>query len=164
MEAVLRVELVLRAWPAREVWPVDSLQPEPLPGALAARPARAATAESSWSYQGPRIPWVRLFSGMALVVGVVCLGVFAVKRFGGGVAFARGRYMEVLETCAVGQKVQLMLVKVAGRVVLLAAAGETVSRLAELDEADLPELEAGAESASFEGFKSLLCRLAGARQ
>ena len=67
-----------------------------------------------------------------------------------------------------GRKVQLVLVRVAGRLVLLASSGENVTRLAEFDEAELPQPEQApveertARPLGQARFKALLAKFAGA--
>ena len=110
----------------------------------------------------PAVPWGRLAGGTALVVGLICAGVYALKKLNGGAPLNKGRYMEVLEARPVGRNVQLILVKVAGRVLLLAYGGEGVTPVAELSEEELPRLAGG--PAGLEGFKSLIKKLTGAHQ
>jgi flagellar biogenesis protein FliO len=114
-----------------------------------------------WDHESVRIPWGRLVAGTAAVSGLICLGVWMLKKLNRGGAFGRGRYLELLEARPVGRDVQLFLVRVAGRVVLLASGRSTVSRLAEFREDELPERDlAGPEG--LEGFRALLQKVMGA--
>jgi flagellar biogenesis protein FliO len=72
--------------------------------------------------------------------------------------------MDVLETRLVGRKVQLFLVKVAGRVVLLASNGENVTSVAEFAEDELPLEEPAKRQHAESGFGSLLKSLGRARR
>ena len=108
------------------------------------------------------LPWGRVVCGTMIVIGLICLGVFLLKRFGGGVLTGRGRYMELLEVRPVARGVNLFLVRVAGRVVLLGASGDHVTQLSEFPEEELPRLDAEKQQVGLEGFKSLLSKLAGA--
>jgi flagellar biogenesis protein FliO len=102
------------------------------------------------------IPWGRLLYGTTVVVALVCFGVYALKWLNGGAPLGRGRYMEVLEARPIGQKVQLFLVKVAGHVVMIACRGETVTKVAEFGEDDLPEPEPATPKRATQRFKSVL--------
>ncbi len=132
----------------------------------AARPLLGATGSPSPQMpplgQGLDVPWGRVVSSTLFVVALICVGVYVLKRLSGG-ALAGGRYMQVMECRQVGRKTELMLVKVAGRVVLLSSSGENVTRLAEFDECELPESEPVKSSEGVQGFRLLLHRLAGAR-
>lgn len=112
----------------------------------------------------PPIPWQRLLYGTTAVAGLICLGVFALKKFGGGAVFGRGHYMHVLETRLVGRKVQLFLVKIAGRVVLLASNGENVTSVAEFGEDEFPLEEPAMQQHVENGFRTLLKNLGRGRQ
>jgi flagellar biogenesis protein FliO len=107
-------------------------------------------------FETPEVPWGRLVYGTTAVVGLICLGVYVLKKLGGGAAFGRGRYMDVLETRIIGRGMQLLLVRVAGRVVLLAASGETVTRVAEFKEEDLPAVQTEGEELEPDRFRNLL--------
>lgn len=122
-------------------------------------PSHASARPGPWNTNTPAIPWGRLLSGTLIVVALICGGVFALKRLNGGAPLNRGRYMEVLEARPVGRNVQLILVKVAGRVLLLAFGGDSVTPVAELSEDELPQAQAHA--AGLEGFRSLLRKLTG---
>ena len=108
--------------------------------------------------------WGRLLYGTTAVAGLICLGVFVLKKLGGGAMFGRGRYMDVLETRIVGRKVQLFLVKIAGRVVLLASNGENITSIAEFAEDELPLGEPVRQQRVENGFRSLLKSLGRIRQ
>ena len=108
------------------------------------------------------LPWGRVVCGTMIVIGLICLGVFLLKKMGGGVLTARGRYMELLEVKPVARGVNLFLVRVAGRVVLLGSSGNNVTQLSEFSEDDLPQPDAEKAHVGLEGFKTLLTRLAGA--
>lgn len=107
------------------------------------------------------IPWLRVVWATLLVVGLICLGVYLLKKLGGSALLGRGRYMDVLEARPLGRKMHLFLVRVAGRVVLLSVSGENVTRLAEFPEQELPELEETHEAGPRKGFGQLMRSLAG---
>jgi flagellar biogenesis protein FliO len=99
--------------------------------------------------------------GTAAVVALICAGVYALKKLNHGAPLNRGRYLEVLEARPVGRNVQLILVRVAGRILLLAYGGESVTPVAELSEEELPK--SSAPAGGLEGFKALFKRLTGAQ-
>lgn len=129
-----------------------------LPALVRAAPA----APPPMDFSAGDLPWGRVVWGTLLVVGLICLGVFLLKRFGGGALIGRGRYMELLEVRPVMRGVNLFLVRVAGRVVLLGSSGQNVTQLSEFTEEELPRLEEEVRQVGLEGFRSLLSRLAGA--
>lgn len=145
-----------------------SVRAEPVEG-LAAAPQNQGLARPdgaprmrSWDYGRPDVPWGRLVTGTVAVVALICVGVYLLKKLNGGAPLTKGRYLEVLENRPVGRNVQLILVRVAGRVLLLAFGGENVTPVAEMSEAELPQ--ATAQPAGFDGFKSLIRKLAGAER
>jgi len=125
--------------------------------------AQAAPAEPpAMRLAPPDLPWGRVIWGTLLVVGLICIGVFLLKKLGGGALLGRGRYVELLEVRPVARGVHLFLVRVAGRVVLLGSTAENVTRLAEFSEDELPRPEPQEEPVGLDGFKSLLRKFAGA--
>jgi len=141
---------------------------DPVPGlggGSAPRERSAAAAQfGAWSDSGPDIPWARILSGTLLVGGIACLAIWLLKKLNGGSPLARERYLEVLETRSVGRNVQLLLVRAAGKVVLLAVGGGGVACVAEFAADELPELDSAPAGHGLEGFRYLLKRLAGAQQ
>lgn len=167
--------LTCGVWRARsESEPTPSVAPQ---GAPSAAPAPAAEPEwrqrereqpLRWGATGPAadehgegVPWARLVSGMFFVLALACGGVWVLKRLGGRTALNRGRYLEVLESRAVSRRMRLVLVRVAGRVILLAGEGEHASVVTEFGEEELPEPERSSPPAP-KGFRPLLRRLSGA--
>ncbi|KPK66182.1 MAG: hypothetical protein AMK73_00820 [Planctomycetes bacterium SM23_32] len=134
------------------------------PGVLPMGGVGAAPQPVRWEVEAPRIPWWRLITGTAAVGALICGGVYLLKRLNGGVPFTRGRYLEVIEARPIGRNLQLFLVRVADRVLLLAAANGNVARVAELDAEELPEADTAAAPVGLDGFRSLLKRVAGVRQ
>jgi flagellar biogenesis protein FliO len=112
----------------------------------------------------PDLPWGRVVWGTLVVVGLICLGVYLLKRVGGGALSGRGRYMEVLEVRPVMRGVNLFLVRVAGRVVLFGSTGQQVTQLSEFAEGELPTVVAPVRPVGLEGFRALLSKLGGAQQ
>ncbi len=110
------------------------------------------------------LPWGRVVWGTLVVIGIICLGVFLLKKVGGGVLVGRGRYMELLEVRPVMRGVNLFLVRVAGRIVLLGSTGQQVTQLTEFPEDELPVLEEPEKAVGLEGFRALLSKLGGAQQ
>lgn len=143
--------LLLMLTVSADAWAAQGTQPGVPPGMEALGPLSAA----------PSIPWWRLLWGTAAVVGLICLGVFAAKKLNGGLPLNRGRHMEVLEVRPAGRKVQLLLVRVADRVVLLACCGSNVTRLAELPAEEMPDLESPEAQGRPLSFRSLFRKLAG---
>ncbi|MFO7956046.1 MAG: flagellar biosynthetic protein FliO [Candidatus Brocadiia bacterium] len=113
-----------------------------------------------WEPADHDVPWARVLGGTLFVVGLVCVGVYVIKKLDGG-AFRRGQYLEVLESRAVGRKLELHLVRVAGRVILIASGEHGVAAVAELNEEELPPLEEADERPAADGFQTLLQRFAG---
>ena len=142
----------------------------PVDLALAAPEAQVAiTAEAAdpeppaWTQAGLSVPWVQLFSGTLAVCGLICVAVFIVKKLNGGLPLNRGRYLELLEARPVGKNLRLFLVKVAGRVVLLAATDQSASCVAEFADGELPQEAVAAGAPTGVAFGSLLKRLAGVK-
>ena len=156
--ALMAVLLVLAAAPALRAEVAGAAQ------AASAAPA-GGQAPGQWSpagYPGPQIPWARVVSGTLAVAALACFGVWLLKKLNGGGAPGRQRYLEVIEARSVGRNVQLLLVRAAGKVLLLACGGGTVTRVAEFAEGELPEPEGMQGPGSLEGFKSLWQRMVGA--
>jgi flagellar biogenesis protein FliO len=130
------------------------------PGATRGQQAEAQRQLPDWDSEVPAIPWKRLAYGTAAVVALICIGVYALKKLSGG-RLGGGRYIRVMEARPLGRNVQLFVVKVGGRVLVLAYGGETVSRVAELTEEELPESQASEGLAAQGGFGALLSRIAG---
>ena len=105
------------------------------------------------------VPWARMLTGLLAVVAVICLGVFALKKLNGGAALHRGRHLDVLEARPLGGRMHLYLVRVAGRVVLIAAQGDHATPVTEFAEEELPAPGADAPEAGLAGFKGLLKKL-----
>lgn len=140
----------------------------PSPAAAAAPVDAAAWTKAGgtsrlpgWTANAPAVPWTRVAYGTAAVVALICVGVYVLKKLNHGAPLNRGRYLEVLEARPVGRNVQLILVRVAGRILLLAYGGESVTPVAELSEEELPK--SSSPAGGLEGFKALLKRLTGAR-
>lgn len=111
----------------------------------------------------PSIPWVRVVSGTAAVIALICFGVYGLKRMNGGLPFTRGRHMELLESRPLGRGVQIYLVRVGERVLVLGHADGEVSCLTELGSEELPPAPADAPK-PVRGFTSLLSKAMGVRQ
>ncbi len=106
------------------------------------------------------LPWVRVISATLLVVGLICVGVYLLKKLTGGGFLRRGRYLELLESRPIGRKLRLFLVRVADRVVLLSLSGDRVTRLAEFPSEELPQVEPEQEEEPENGFEGLLNKIA----
>jgi flagellar biosynthetic protein FliO len=145
-----------------------SATPAEAPSAPPARtpPANAvmdrAPEPLPWEGQEFDIPWLRLLSGTALVVALICGGLWVLKKLNGGLPLSRGRYLELIESRPVGRNVQLFLVRVGERVLLLAAGSGNVTSVAELSADELPVAETDQAAGGVEGFRLLLKRMAGA--
>lgn len=138
--------------------------PQAADKALATASAQSARASlPAWGGNMPAVPWGRLVCGTIAVVALICVGVYVLKRLNGGAPLSRGRYLELLESRPLGRNVQLFLVRVAGKVVLLASGGGSVTQVAELGEDELPELSAVSPPDGLETFRNLFRKLAGAR-
>jgi len=107
------------------------------------------------------VPWARLVGGTTLVAALACFAVYALKKMDRR-ALKGGRYMELLEVRPLGRKAQLFLVKVGGRVELLAVNGEHVAHVGEFAEDELPEPEMESSPAPLQRFSVLVRHLAGA--
>ncbi len=137
------------------------------PSVQAAGEARVEEAPPPiWGSDGAEveIPWIRVIGATGFVVGLTCLGVYAVKKLDRKGLLRKGQYMDLLEARMVGRKLQLYLVRVGDRVVMLASTGDNVSRVAEFAHEELPGPETADETAEPAGFKSMFTRLLGARQ
>lgn len=75
------------------------------------------------------------FASVALVFGLLGGLLWLLRRRAG--APLRGRYIEVAETVPIAAGKYLSVVKVAGRAMLLATAGDAVTLLSELDSGEL---------------------------
>ncbi|MFO8008631.1 MAG: flagellar biosynthetic protein FliO [Candidatus Brocadiia bacterium] len=113
-----------------------------------------------WDTQETQIPYGRVVGGTAVVIGLICLGVYVVKKLDSRGVLRKGRHLDVLETRTLGRRLQLYLVRVGERVVLLAATAESVSPVAEFTRDELPDLEQADEGV--EGFGAALRKLVGA--
>lgn len=104
-------------------------------------PDRSVVAKLLRGRQGgqPQVDWERLAGGMAAVLGVLCLGVYALKKLRAASLGGEGRYIEVIESRALGRKVQIYLLRVGDRVLLIACTEDKVSSVAELGSDELPE-------------------------
>jgi len=154
-EVALVAVLVLLLGSTASAAGAPSPQEEGRPAFL--RPGREAP---QWPAPPVAIPWGRVVAGTAGVTALICFGVFLLKRLGGA-PLTRGKHLELLEARPIGRNVQLFLVRVAGKVVLLAATGGNVTAVAELAEDDLPE-PACEPAGELAGFKDLVRRLRGA--
>jgi flagellar biogenesis protein FliO len=132
--------------------------------AAPADPVDGPPQEWDWNYGSAGVPWARVIGGTTLVVGLVCVGVYLVKKLGGGALLRKGRYMELLETRVVGRRLQLFLVRVAGRIVLIASSGDHVTQVAEFPEGELADLQPAGQATAAEGFRGLFKKLAGVQQ
>lgn len=133
-------------------------------GCLVLLPA-AHAAPSAPAQQPPMdLPWGRVVWGTLVVIGIICLGVYLLKKVGGGALVGRGRYMQLLEVRPVMRGVNLFLVRVAGRVVLLGSTGQQVTQLTEFPDDELPVLEEPERAVGLEGFRALLSKIGGAQQ
>ena len=83
------------------------------------------------------IPWRRISYGFGIVLAVLCVGIYLLKRVS-GVSPGGGSYMEILEAKPLTGKLKLFLVKIGPRVVLLAARGEAIEKIGEFAEEDMP--------------------------
>ena len=134
-------------------------------GLLATDQADAASPMPAWSYsQQLEIPWAQIASGTLLVSALACLAVWLLKKFNGRSPLSRGHYLDVLEARSVGRNVQLLLVRAAGKVVLIAVGGGSVACVAEFAADELPDLDTAPAGHGLEGFRCLFKRLAGAQQ
>lgn len=75
------------------------------------------------------------FASVVLVFGLLGGLLWLLRRWGG--APVRGRHIEVAETVPIAAGKYLSVVKVAGRVMLLATADDAVTLLSELDPGEL---------------------------
>jgi len=115
-----------------------------------------ASKSPSWAKGSEGLPWGRVVFGTLIVILLICGGVWLLKRLNAGMPLNKGRYMEVLETRPLGNKIQLFLVKVGSKVVLLACRGENVTALGEFSQDDFPAAEPPEGIGGRGGFKSLM--------
>jgi flagellar protein FliO/FliZ len=113
-------------------------------------PARGTGAERDLVRRevgGPAAGWGQMVLALAIVIGVLLVVAFALKRLGGRAAAARGGPVEVLARSTVGPKQQLLLVRLGAKLVLVGSspAGlNTLHVVADAEEvADLTEAATG---------------------
>lgn len=89
----------------------------------------------------PQIDWDRIAYGIAAVMGLLCVGVYGLKKLREHSFGSTGRYVDILDSRVLGRKGELVLVQVGERVVLLARTGDRIDKLAEFTRDELPEQE-----------------------
>ncbi len=110
------------------------------------------------------VPWLRMVSGLAAVIGVFCIGTWILKRLQQGSIFSRSRYVTVLDCISVGKNLQIIVVEVAGKILILAGGAEGVGRVGEFDRTEFPDPSPSGEGEMEAGFGALLARLRGGKQ
>ena len=129
--------------PAAGELPPEFVLPEPeLPGgALNYSEAEVPEAPSGWAVLG------RLFGSLAIVLGLIVITAFVLKRMLANSrhtpARSAGKLVQVIQTFPLDGKRQIYLVKVAGRVLVVGGSGDNLSLLTDLPE---DEVVAGAET------------------
>ena len=132
--------------PAAAELPPEFVLPEPeLPGGVLnyseAEVPEAGEALSGWAVLG------RLFGSLAIVLGLIVITAFVLKRMLANPKHASargaGKLVQVIQTFPLGGKRQIYLVKVAGRVLVIGCSGDNLSLLTDLPE---DEVVAGAET------------------
>lgn len=97
---------------------------------------------------------IGMLAGFALIL---VLAYWAVKLLSRGYGGGAGRMVEVLDRVALGQEKQLLVVKTAGKVLLLGVTAHRIEKIEELDAARLPEPPAAAQNSDFRSmFKGVL--------
>lgn len=140
------------------------LQAPGAPGRLATGTGHAETARGRLTMgESPQIPWARIASGLAVIAALILGGTWLLRKLHGGLPVGRRGYLQVLETQPVGAKINLLLVRVAGKVVLLAASGDQVAAVCEFEADKLPEPAAAGCAMGGATFKGVLKKLVGAR-
>jgi flagellar biogenesis protein FliO len=136
------------------------------PTVRAAADPQQPDSSPRWGGKGQEtsIPWMRVLGATCFVVGLTCVGVYVVKKLDRKGLLRRGQHMDLVEARMVGRKLQLYLVRVGDRVIMLASAGDTVTRVAEFGEDELPKLDAAPRVAERSGFRSVFSNLLGARE
>ena len=89
---------------------------------------------------------IGMLAGFALIL---VLAYWAVKLLSRGYGGGAGRMVEVLDRVALGQEKQLLVVKTAGKVLLLGVTAHRIEKIEELDAARLPEPAAAAQDGAF---------------
>ncbi len=129
--------------PAAGELPPEFVLPEPeLPGgALNYSEAEVPEAPSGWAVLG------RLFGSLAIVLGLIVITAFVLKRMlvdsKHTPTRGAGKLVQVIQTFPLGGKRRIYLVKVASRVLVVGGSGDNLSLLTELPE---DEVIVGAET------------------
>lgn len=104
--------------------------------------------------------WLQLLLALALVVGLIFLARFLLRRFGGTAKFTGGsRVVEVLARTALTPKHQVFLVRLGRRLVLVGAGPEGLAALAEVTDPDeVAKLAADVEASKPGAFADIFRR------
>jgi flagellar biogenesis protein FliO len=112
--------------------------------------------------------WVlNTLTALGLVIGLVLLLRFGITKFGGRVATAQSRSVEVLSRTSVAPKNHVLLLRVGGRVLVVGDSGSGLRTLTEIEDPDevaslLASVEADRETSMTNGFNRMLSRYSGA--
>lgn len=109
----------------------------------------------------PEINWDRLAGGMAVVLALLCVSIYGLKKLRASSLTGVGRYLQVLESRSLGHKRQLLLIRVGARIVLIACTGDTIKRVAEFEQEELPGEEENAQTDDKNRFARMMDGLVG---
>ncbi len=105
------------------------------------------------------VPWLKMLSGLAIVIGIFCVGVWLLKYLNRGAFFRRSRYVQVLDCMPVGKGFQIIVIKVLDRILVLATAGGETQSVAEFHESEFPVEETERSIGAGTGFGKILRNL-----
>ena len=137
--------------------PVVALADDAAPGDTATRPVKKPESqqgkplsrETDWGGDG----WLRTAGALALVIGLIFLARFALRRFAPGVGKgAGGGDIEILARTNLSARQQLCLVRLGRRLLLIGSGPEGMRTLAEIsDPAEVADLLGDGPKAAKEG-------------
>lgn len=89
-------------------------------------------APSGWALLG------RLLGSLAIVLGLIVVAAYVLKRMmaSSRLSAGRGKFLDVIQVTPLGGKRQILLVRVAGRLLVIGASGDNLSLLTELPDED----------------------------
>jgi len=136
--------------------PVVALADAPAPGDTATRPVKKPEAQDGKSLSrdgGWGGGWLRTAGALALVIGLIFLARFALRRFAPGVGkSAAGDRIEVVARTNLSARQQLCLVRLGRRLLLIGSGPEGMRTLAEItDPAEVADLLGDGPKAAKEG-------------
>lgn len=133
---------------------------------LGSSPGQHNTSDDSDTLGGGEGWVLNTLTALGLVIGLVLLLRFGITKFGGRVAAAPSRAVEVLGRTAVAPKNHVLLLRVGGRVLVVGDSGAGLRTLSEIEDPDevaslLASVESDRQTSATSGFNRLLERYTG---